>query len=87
MEMDAPGRFDAAALVGGGCWLVVGGAVATDALALAGPATATLAIALAVFVVVPLVARLADLPFRSRSASRCCTSPSPGARWWPIVPA
>ncbi|WP_224271063.1 YndJ family protein [Haloprofundus salinisoli] len=52
------------------CWAIASALVTISALSLDGPATATLAISLAVFVVVPLVARLADLPFRTGRRSR-----------------
>lgn len=68
--MDARRRFDVVAAVGLLCWMVVSALVSTSAVSLTGRPTATLAILLAVFVVVPLVARLSDLPFRTGGRSR-----------------
>lgn len=68
--MEPDGVLDAAAAAGAVGWAVVGGLLAVDALPLVGPSTAALAVVLAVGVVVPLVARLADLPFRDGSRSR-----------------
>ena len=68
--MDAHRRFDVVAGIGLPCWVVVAALVATDTIQFDGPATATLAVGLAALVVVPLVARLADLPFRTGTRSR-----------------
>lgn len=62
--MDAARLFDVSTAVGGVGWVAVGGLLLAGTLPLAGLRTATLAVVLAVAVVVPLVARLADLPFR-----------------------
>lgn len=80
--MEGHRRFDVVAAIGLLCWVAVSTLVATSLISLDGPATATLAILLAVFVIVPLVARLSDLPFRTGSrspwyrAASLCSLPS-----------
>ena len=68
--VDPPRVFDATAAVGAVAWVAVGGLVAVGALRLVGPPTAALAVVLVVAVVVPMVARIADLPFRDGTRSR-----------------
>lgn len=80
--MEPPRAYDATATLGFGCWLVLAALVGTGVLSLDGPATATLGFALAVLVVVPLVGRLADLPFRTGRRSRWYR-----AAGWSLLPA
>lgn len=68
--MDPERVFDGTATVGAAGWVALGGLVAVDAFEVVDPTTAALAVVLAVAVVVPLVARLAHLPFRDGTRSR-----------------
>ena len=67
--MPATAWFDRTVAVGTGCWLVFAALAATGRVAVAEPLVATLAVTLATLVVVPLVARLGDLPFRGGGRS------------------
>lgn len=64
LAMDSHHRFDIVAVIGFLFCIIIATLLSTSVLSLDGSATATLAILLAMLVIVPLVARLADLPFR-----------------------
>lgn len=93
--MNASRRFDVVAAAGFCCWVVLAALVRTDVLSVARPVVATLAVALATLVVVPLVARLADLPYRPGDRSsdrsgdhprnRSRDRPSHRSRWYRLA--